>query len=317
MNKSTSTCRQTSVPPPSLAVEDILSLPPSIPSRLGLGCVTFGREIERDASFAMMDHALEHGISFFDTAVAYGSGASERVVGEWVASRNARNQIFLATKILPPYSPGAIEEAVAGSLQRLGTNFVDLLYLHRWDESAVDATVLRSLDTLVKSGRVRALGASNFTVPQLSRVLDLQADLGAAPIRALQNVHNLAVRSIDAATRQLCMRHRVAIVGYSPLGAGFLTGKHDQGVQPGSRFDIIPGHQNVYFNDLARKRLSRLKEVSERSGFPMTQLALAWALHQPEIAAVLVGGRTTAHLDQALQARSFPVLQLLRELETE
>jgi aryl-alcohol dehydrogenase-like predicted oxidoreductase len=265
----------------------------------------------------MMDRALKHRISFFDTAVAYGGGASEKAVGEWMASRDVRNQLALATKILPPYSPATIEEAVAGSLQRLGTGFVDLLYLHRWDETAADAAVLRSLDALVKSGRVRALGASNFTVPQLSRILDLQADLGAAPMRALQNIHNLAVRSIDDSTRQLCARHRIAVVGYSPLGAGFLTGKHDQGVQPGSRFDIIPGHQNVYFNDLARKRLSRLREVAASSGFPMTQLALAWALHQPAIAAVLVGGRTTAHLDQALQACSFPAPRLLRELETE
>jgi aryl-alcohol dehydrogenase-like predicted oxidoreductase len=234
-----------------------------------------------------------------------------------MASRDVRNQLALATKILPPYSPATIEEAVAGSLQRLGTGFVDLLYLHRWDETAADAAVLRSLDALVKSGRVRALGASNFTVPQLSRILDLQADLGAAPMRALQNIHNLAVRSIDDSTRQLCARHRIAVVGYSPLGAGFLTGKHDQGVQPGSRFDIIPGHQNVYFNDLARKRLSRLREIAASSGLPMTQLALAWALHQPEIAAVLVGGRTTAHLDQALQACSFPAPGLLRELEAE
>ena len=299
------------------AVEDVLSLSASTPSRLGLGCVTFGREIDRDASFAMMDHALEHGLTFFDTAVAYGSGASERMVGEWMASRGARSRIVLATKIVPPYSSAAIEEAIAGSLQRLGTDFVDLFYLHRWDETAANAALLRSLDSLLRSGRVRALGASNFTIPQLSRVLNLQADLGTAPIRALQNVHNLAVRSIDDSTRQFCAEHRIAIVGYSPLGAGFLTGKHDHGVQPGSRFDIIPGHQNVYFNDLARKRLSRLRGVAASSGFPMTQLALAWALHQPEIAAVLVGGRTTAHLDQALQARSFPAPRLLCELETE
>ena len=300
-----------------IAVQDFLSLPASVPSRLGLGCVTFGREIDRGAAFAMMDHALDHEISFFDTAVVYGGGASETIIGEWMAARRARTRVVLATKIVPPYSPAIIDQAIAGSLTRLGTNFVDLLYLHRWDETAVDAAVLRSLDTLVQSGRVHALGASNFTVSQLNQVLDLQASLGTAPLRALQNVHNLAVRSIDASTHQLCAHHRIAVVGYSPLGAGFLTGKHDVEVQPGSRFDIIPGHQNVYFNDLARKRLARLRQISERSGFPMTQLALAWAVHQPGITSVLVGGRSTAHLDQALQARSFPAPELLRELESE
>ena len=298
-------------------MEDILSRPPSIPIRLGLGCVTFGREIGRDASFAMMDHALARGMSFFDTAGAYGGGASEKIIGEWMALRSARSRVVLATKLVPPYSPAAIEEGITGSLQRLATDFVDLFYLHRWDETAADAAVLRSLDALVKSGHVRALGASNFTVAQLERVLDLQAHMGAASIRALQNIHNLAVRGLDASTRHVCAQRHIAFVGYSPLGAGFLTGKHDHGVQPGSRFDIVPGHQNVYFHDLARKRLARLRDVAERTGFPMTQLALAWALHQPDIAAVLVGGRTLAHLDQALQARSFSNPQLLRELEAD
>jgi 1-deoxyxylulose-5-phosphate synthase len=295
-------------------MEDILSVPPSIPSRLGLGCVTFGREIDRENSFVMMDHALEHEITFFDTAAAYGGGASERIIGAWMASRGARTRVSLGTKIVPPYSAAIIEEGIAGSLERLNAANVDVLYLHRWDESAVDATVLRSLDSVVRSGRVRALGVSNFTVAQLGQVLDLQAELGTTPIRALQNIHNLAVRSIDDPTLQLCARHQIAIVGYSPLGAGFLTGKHDQGVQPGSRFDIVPGHQNVYFNDLARRRLSRLRDIATRTGFSMTQLALAWALHQPGIAAVLAGGRTTAHLDQVLAARAFSAPELLREI---
>jgi aryl-alcohol dehydrogenase-like predicted oxidoreductase len=282
---------------------------------LGLGCVTFGREIDHDASFAMMDYALAHGITLFDTAAAYGGGKSETLVGQWIAARAARTQVTLATKILPPYSPATIEAAVTQSLQRLGVAAVDVLFLHRWDESVADPDVMRALHALVVEGRVRTLGASNFSPAQLERALAIQSSLGATSFQALQNIHNLAVRGIDDTMRALCARAKIAIIAYSPLGAGFLTGKHETGVQPGSRFDIIPGHQNVYFNDTARRRLERLKTVADRTGEPMTRLALAWALHQPQIDVVLVGGRTPAHLDQALHARTFVTPTILRELD--
>ena len=254
-------------------------------------------------------------MTLFDTAAAYGGGVSEEIVGRWMADRATRAKLILATKILPPYTPAAIEASVTESLRRLNQTSIDILYLHRWDDSIVSPEVLRALDVPVRDGRVRMLGASNFSLAQLERVISLQAELGVAVFRSYQTVHNLAVRSVDEATRELCARARIAIVGYSPLGAGFLTGKHEQGVQPGSRFDLIPGHQNVYFNDLARQRLARLKEVATRSGVPMTQLALAWAMQQPQIATVLVGGRTSAHLDQALQAQSFSALEVIRELD--
>ena len=265
----------------------------------------------------MMDHALAHGLRLFDTAAAYGGGASETIVGEWLDSRAARSRVTLATKILPPYTPSAIETAVDASLRRLGVTTVDVLFLHRWDESLLDPASLRALDGLVRSGRARSLGASNFSNAQLERSLRLQMELGTACCQALQNIHNLAVRGIDDATRSLCSRAGVAIVTYSPLGAGFLTGKHDQGVQSGSRFDIVPGHQQVYFNDLARRRLARLRAVSARTGLPMTRLALAWALHQPQVSTVLVGGRTPAQLDQALQAKALEAREVLGELETD
>lgn len=252
-----------------------------------------------------------------DSAAAYGGGASETIVGEWLAQRGVDDRVRVATKILPPYEPGAIEAALAVSLRRLGRTAVDLLFLHRWDATAASEATLRALDRLTRDGRVRGLGASNFTTPQLADILSRQVALGLTRFRALQNIQNLAVRGIDDSMRDLCARHRLEIITYSPLGAGFLTGKHDAGVQPGSRFDIIPGHQNVYFNDLARKRLARLKAVSTRSGVPMTTLALAWAFRQPQIDTVLVGGRSTAQLDQAFAARAFADSHLLQELDAE
>jgi aryl-alcohol dehydrogenase-like predicted oxidoreductase len=286
-------------------------------TQLGLGCVTFGREIDRLAAFAMMDHAIARGVTVFDTAAAYGNGASELIVGEWLASRGTRDRITVASKLLPPFTPASIEASMEASLRRLRVEALDVLFLHRWDATALEPGALRALDALVRQGTVRMLGASNFSAENLVRLLERETELGLTPVAALQNIHNYAVRGIDAPLREICARANIAITTYSPLGAGFLTGKHDARVQPGSRFDIMPAHQEIYFNDLARGRLARLKEISTRTGVPATQLALAWALNQPHVATVLIGGRTAAHIDQALQARSSVAPEILRILDAD
>lgn len=287
------------------------------PSALGLGCVTFGREIDRTTAFAMMDCALEAGLTLFDTAAAYGAGNSETIVGEWITSRGARERITLATKLLPPYSAASITAAVERSLTRLRVATVDILFLHRWDESVMQPSVLETLHALVQSGRVRRLGASNFDCAQLERAIAQQNATGRQRFRELQNIHNYAVRSIDLATLALCASQGVSIMTYSPLGAGFLTGKHDSGVVPGSRFSIIPGHQDIYFTPLARARLTRLQAVAARTGLSTSDLALAWATRQAQIATVLVGGRSPAHLASAVRARSLDIGEILAELDVE
>ncbi len=266
----------------------------------------------------MMDHARARGVTVFDTAAAYANGASERVVGAWLASRRPDPEsLVVATKLLPPYSPETITASVAASLERLGRPSVDLLFLHRWDETAETPAALMALDSLVRSGKVRALGGSNFTAEQLARTLHLQGDLGATPLSTLQNNHNLAVRGVDAELKRICVAAGIAIMTFSPLGAGFLTSKHRAGVQPGSRFDLLPGHQKIYFQDQAYRRLARLEAVAARSGRSQVELALAWALHQPQIDTVLIGGRTPAHLDQAFAALAVNEPALMAELEGE
>ncbi|OHE81293.1 MAG: hypothetical protein A2107_05005 [Verrucomicrobia bacterium GWF2_62_7] len=284
-------------------------------SRIGLGCVTFGREIDEAAAHVLLDHAYAHGVTFFDTASAYSQGVSESIIGRWMASRRpAAGSVTVATKILPPYEPERIAETVGASLQRLGLAAVDLLYLHRWDATAESPAVLVALDALVRAGKVRALGASNYNLPQLETALALQERHGLARFSVVQNNHNLAVRDASAELRQFCAARKIAIVTYSPLGAGFLTGKHQHGVQPGSLFDLVPGHQDVYFHEQAYRRLARLESVAARTGHSQAHLALAWALHQPGVTSVLVGGRTPAHLDQALAAQAFDDPALFAEL---
>ena len=269
--------------------------------KISLGCVTFGREIDEAASFAMMDHAYAHGVRMFDTAAAYGGGESERIVGCWLASRKPAD-VMVATKMLPPYVPERIGQSLHDSLTRLGVRQIDLFYLHQWHPSAATREALEALDSLYRSSTIRALGVSNFTSEQLAEVLRVQDEHRFAPVAALQNNHNFAVRDVTDEMRALCETQRIAIITYSPLGAGFLTGKHQNGVQAGSRFDVIPAHQNVYFHDESRRRLAQLEAISKQSGHSQTQLALAWALHQPGVASVLVGGRRPEHLDQAFEA---------------
>lgn len=287
-------------------------------TRICLGGSTFGRENSEAASFALMDHAITRAITLIDTAATYTAGASEQIVGAWLASRRpSPGSLIIASKIYPPYTAAAIDTAVAASARRLGVETIDLLYLHKWDAAAETPEALRALDALVTSGRARALGVSNFTAEQLGRVLARQRQLGLREFRVLQNASNLAVREVDPPLRELCSARGVTIVTYSPLGAGFLTGKHRGGVEPGSRFDVAPGHQAVYFNPTCERRLARLAEVSARTGHPMPHLALAWALHHPGVASVLVGGRAAAQLDQAFAALALDEPALFAELEAE
>lgn len=283
--------------------------------RIGLGCATFGREIDAGAAFDLMDHAVARGITHFDTAASYSGGGAEAIVGAWLASRcPAAGSMLVATKIKPPYTPDAIPRAIAASRQRLGGAPIDLLYLHQWDDGLGSPASLAALDAVVREGQVSALGASNLNATQLTAVLALQEQAGFARLQVLQNNHNFAVRDVDDAAVQACARAGVALVTYSPLGAGFLTGKHRHGVEPGSRFDVVPGHQKVYFNPLAWERLARLEAASQRTGLPLPIMALAWALNQPGPRTMLVGGRSPVQIDQALAALALGRPHWLEEL---
>lgn len=285
---------------------------------LCLGSSTFGREIDQAAAFALMEHAMVRGIPLFDTAATYSAGVSESIIGAWLAQRPAgAPRPLIATKLYPPFTSAAIGPGVAVSAKRLGVAVIDLLYLHKWDPAAATPEALRALDVLVREGRVRLLGVSNFTREQLEEVLGLQRRLGLTPFRVLQNNNNLAIRDFDAALRDLCLAEGVAVITYSPLGAGFLTGKHRGGVEPGSRFDMVPAHQNIYFTPVAERRLARLAEISARTGHPMTRLALAWAIHRAGVTSVLIGGRAPKHLDQAFDALALNDPALFAELEAD
>ncbi len=286
----------------------------SVPE-FGFGSATFGREVGEAEAAALLDHAFARGLRHLDTAAAYSAGRAEEIVGRWLAARGARGEVTLATKIPPPYATGALDDAVAASLRRLGVGRVDILYLHRWDATAGTDGTLAALDAWVRRGAVGALGASNVPAAALLAAVARQRALGLAPFRWVQSNQNYAVRDLPAPDRAACRAAGLSIAGFSPLGAGFLTGKHAAGVVAGSRFAVAPAHQPIYFTPAGEARLAALRAAAARHGVPTAALALAWAATRPDTDVVLLGARHPAHLDQAFAARATVPAAALAELD--
>jgi aryl-alcohol dehydrogenase-like predicted oxidoreductase len=276
---------------------------PTRPAQIGLGCVTFGREIDAAASHAILDFAWAQGIRLLDTAPSYGEGASEDVVGAWLETRRPAS-VIVSTKVTPPYTAKAVRNSLEASLQRLRRTVADVLFLHRFDSSLFDKGVLETLDQLVREGRASRLGVSNVTAPNLETLLREQLRRNLTRFTWLQNNHNFAVREFTGELRGLCAREQVDVMTYSPLAAGFLTGKHRDTVVPGTRFAVVPAHQRIYFQPQARRRLEELLVLAATHNTEPARLALSWALHQPGVSVVLVGARTVEQVEQALRAQN-------------
>ena len=273
-------------------------------SSIGMGCVTFGREIDRDVSFAVLDHALERGITLYDTAEAYADGASESVLGEWIQLRGVREQVVLATKVAGTLTCKRIVESAEASLARLRTDRIDLFQLHHWDDETPMSEMLAGLSALVEQGKVRYVGVSNWSAWQVAKALLAVHTEGAVRLESVQPPYNLVQREIEPDLLPLCADQQIGVMAYSPLGAGFLTGKYRQGgeVPKGTRFDVIPDHQPIYFTDHGWRVVEGLRTLAAEAGRTMIQLALSWVLKRPNVTSVLAGARTPEHIDQALDA---------------
>lgn len=276
-------------------------------SSIGLGCVTFGREIDESKALEIMDHSLSRGINLFDTAAAYSERASETIIGRWFKARGARDRVVLATKINRNMSRDSLLASVDQSLQSLQTDRIDLFQLHHWPDAAHPLDeVLEALDHVVRQGKVRFLGVSNAAAWQLCKALWRQDVNGWARFESVQPPYNLVQREIEQELLPLCADQEIGVISYSPLGAGFLAGKYRAGgpIPKGTRFDVAPGHQDIYFKPDNFALVERLRAASDQSGIPMTELALNWVMKQKGVTSVLVGARTTEQVDQAMRAES-------------
>jgi len=274
-------------------------------SSIGLGCVTFGREIDQSASFAVLDYARTAGITLLDTAEAYSQGASELVLGHWMADRRCRAELTIATKVSGPLTAKRIASSAEESLVRLQTDSIDIFQLHSWDAETPLEETLEALTKLVVSGKVRCLGCSNFAAWQLAKALLWAKANEQARLECVQPPYNLVQREVESELLPMCADQGLGVITYSPLAAGFLTGKYQpSGVIPrGSRFDVVPAHQSIYFTPHAFTMLAQLEKLSLAHGRSTAELSLSWVLRRPNVSSVLIGARSSLQIDQAIAAQ--------------
>ena len=266
-------------------------------SAIGLGTNQFGGKVDQQGVNEIVATALEEGITFIDTADVYQGGRSEEAIG--VALKGRRHDVLLATKVASksgegPNDYGAsryhILNAVEGSLRRLQTDYIDLYQIHRWDATTPIEETLRVLDDLVRSGKVRYIGASNFAAWQLARA-NLLAELrGWSPFVTIQPHYHMLERSIERELIPYCSAYHVGIVPYFPLAGGFLTGKYRRGLAapPGSRGESSPYVQR-YMTEANYDKVERLTAWAQERGHTMGELAHAWLLAQPQVCSVISG----------------------------
>ena len=298
-------------------------------SAIGLGCVTFGSEIDEEASYRVMDYALEKGLTFFDTAESYGGGqrrlrrkealgiddvrevsnemySSERIVGDWMHTRGCRDEITLCTKVSTGGSPENIAKALSASLERLRTDHVDIYKMHSPDTSTpIAETLVTALTAEVEKGRVGAIGGSNYSAAQLREALDASASAGYRRFEVLQPAYSLVRPEAEEEVFPLCRAEAIAVTPYSPLAAGFLTGKYTPDrldIPYGTRLHMSPFHADMYFTDRNFRIVDRLRAKAAELGVPMVGLAMAWAMTHADVTSTLIGARTTDHIDNALQS---------------
>jgi aryl-alcohol dehydrogenase-like predicted oxidoreductase len=276
-------------------------------SELCLGAMTFGRESSEADSFAMMDRFLEMGGNFIDTADVYSRGVSETIVGRWLKTKN-RDDIILATKVRFGMGDGPNEVGLSrkhilagidASLRRLDTDYIDLYQVHCWDSGTPLEETLSTLDTLVKSGKVRYLGASNFSGWQLQKAVDLSLQNGWEPFRCLQPLYNLLHRSLEWELVPVCLNEGLGIIPWSPLRGGWLSGKYQRGMtEPiaGTRIDDASkqGWGESWDNiagETTWKVLDALFVAADNEGKSPAQIALNWLLQRPGVTAPIIGAR--------------------------
>jgi 1-deoxyxylulose-5-phosphate synthase len=287
-------------------------------SRICLGTLTFGTPewrdwvLDEEKSRPIILRALEMGINFIDTADMYSLGVSEEVVGRALKDYARREEVVLASKVFFPMGDGVnqrglsrshILNAVDSSLKRLGTDYLDLYQIHRWDPDTPIEETLETLHSLVRSGKVRYIGASSMYAWQFAKAL-YTADLhGWTRFATMQNHYNLVYREEEREMMPLCRAEGVAVIPWSPLARGFLTGTRRRGVEvetARSRNDSFADH--LYFKEADYQVQDRLMELADRRGLPPAQLALAWLLHKPGVTAPIVGASKISHLEDAVGA---------------
>ncbi len=262
-------------------------------SVVGLGCNNFGRRIDANETRKVVHEALDAGITLFDTAESYGGGNSETFLGK--ALDNQRSNVVIATKFGwgGRHNKATIDRAIDGSLRRLGTDYVDLYQIHKPDTSTPIGETLAALDHLVKAGKVRAIGCSNFSAVQLTDAVEVSEVENLTPFVSAQNEYNLLQRGIEADLTPVCLKYNIGILPYYPLCGGFLTGKYKRGIKPKSGTRLGDGGIGTSgrLTEANFDLVEKLEFFADTHGYKITDLAISWLSRKPEIASVIAGAR--------------------------
>ena len=286
-------------------------------SRLCLGTMTYGTPawrpwvLDEADSRPFIKRALEHGINFFDTADMYSRGMSEEVVGRALKDMARREEFVLATKVFYPVSehPNGgglsrkhIFEAIDASLERLGTDYVDLYQIHRLDPYTPIEETLEALHDVVKAGKARYLGASSMFAWQFAKLLYTQRLHGWTRFVSMQNHYNLIYREEEREMLPLCREEGIGVIPWSPLARGFLAGNRKRGQKEATRREAHDryGH-GLYYQDADYDVADRVADVARAKGVRPIQVALAWILRQPGVVAPIVGATRLEQLDQLVE----------------
>ena len=290
-------------------------------SRLCLGTMTFGLQCDEPASRAILDRAAEGGITFLDTADVYPLGGTpetvgrtEEILGRWLRGR--RHEFIVATKCSGAtgsrswdrgLSRKHVLDAIDASLRRLKTDYVDLYQAHHPDpDTPIDET-LRAFDDVVRAGKARYVGCSNYPAWQTARALGRSELLGLARFDTVQPRYNLLFRQIERELLPLCESEALAVIPYNPLAGGFLSGKHrrEAGPTAGTRFTLGTAarrYQERYWREREFETVEVIRGLAAEAGMSMVQLALAWVLAHPAVTSPIVGASRPAQLDEAIAA---------------
>ncbi len=293
-------------------------------SRLCLGCMTYGEPergthpwtLPEEDSRPLIARALEMGINFFDTANVYSDGSSEEILGRALRDYARRDEVVIATKVCgvmrdEPNGRGlsrkAIMTEIDASLRRLGTDYVDLYQIHRWDYSTPIEETLEALHDVVKAGKARYIGASSMYAWQFCKALQLADRHGWTRFISMQNHLSLLYREEEREMLPLCREEGIGVIPWSPLARGHLTRPWNAEATEREQTDAFGRSLYAHAKDADQAVVERVQEIAAARDVPMAQVALAWVLRQQPVTAPIIGAGKPHHLDDALAALSLPL----------
>ena len=270
-------------------------------SKIGLGCVTFGREIDKKQSLTILDRAFDNGINLLNTSYYYSNGESEKILGNFFQTRKNRKKFIIISKIHGDLSSSTIENCINDSLKRMQTDYIDF-YGITYDQNSRLDSILETMEKFQKQGKILKVACNNYDYNLLTSAKKIQKDRGYSTFGMMETVYNILYRGVENQLIDYSNKEEIDIITYSPLGAGFITGKYKNGMASPNktRFDIKPAHKDIYFKEKFFETMNKMNSLSKETNISLVDLALSWVISRKFITSVLIGVREISHIDRPI-----------------